>query len=180
MNLGPVKGRQQGLAIVAILSVALLAGDRLLLTPLTKTWKARAERIAELKQSVTQGMALIERDETIRSRWDTMRTNTLDSESSVAESQVLKAFDRWSRTSGVSISSLRPQWKRAAGDSMTYECRADAAGSLSDLTRFLYQAEADPLALKIDVVELTARDTDGQQLTLGLQVSGLLLKTPGS
>ena len=180
MNLGPVKGRQQGLAIVAILSVALLAGDRLLLTPLTKTWKARAERIAELKQSVTQGMALIERDETIRSRWDTMRTNTLDSEISVAEGQVLKAFDRWSRTSGVSISSLRPQWKRAAGDSMTYECRADAGGSLSDLIRFLYQAEADPLALKIDVVEITVRDTDGQQLTLGLQVSGLLLKTPGS
>lgn len=63
---------------------------------------------------------------------------------------------------------------------MTYECRADAAGNLSALTRFLYQAEADPLAIKVDVVELTARDTDGEQLTLGLQVSGLLLKTPGS
>jgi len=75
VNLGPVKSRQQGLAIVAILSVALLAGDRLLLTPLTKTWKARAERIAGLKQSVTQGVALIERDETIRSRWSTMRMN---------------------------------------------------------------------------------------------------------
>jgi hypothetical protein len=158
----------------------LLAGDRLLVTPLTKSWKTRAERIAQLKQSVSQGKSLFEREESIRARWDTMRTNTLDSQSSVAESQVLRAFDRWSRDSGVSISSLRPQWKRTAGEHVTLECRADASGDLSALTRFLYQAETDPLALKIDVVEITARDTGGQQLTLALQVSGLLLKPPGS
>ncbi len=150
------------------------------MTPLTKAWKTRAERIAQLRQSVTQGATLIEREESIRTRWDTMRANTLDPQTSVAESQVLKAFDRWSRDSGVSISSLRPQWKRTEGEQMTYECRADAAGSLSALTRFLYQAETDPLALKVDVVELTARDNDGEQLTLVLQVSGLSWKAPGS
>lgn len=180
MNLSQMTSRQQRLAIAALLGVALLAGDRLLLTPLTNSWKARAERIAQLKRSVTQGTFLIEREERIRARWNEMRTNTLDQQISVAESQVLKAFDRWSRDSGVSISSLRPQWKRGAEGYVTLECRADASGSLSTLTRFLYLAETDPLALKLDVVELTARDTDGQQLTLGLQVSGLVLNPSGS
>lgn len=180
MNLGPLVSRQQRLAVIAVLGIALLAGDRLVVGPLTKSWKTRSERIARLKQSVVQGNSLIERETIIRSRWDTMRTNTLASQVSVAESQVLKALDRWSRESGVTISSVRPQWRRTTGEHLTLECRADAAGTLSSLTRFLYEAETDPIALKIEAVEIATRDPEGQQLTLGLQVSGLLLEPTGS
>jgi len=62
---------------------------------------------------------------------------------------------------------------------MTLECRVDAFGNLSALTRFLYDVEKDPLALKVDALEITTRDNDGQQLSLALQVSGLLL-TPST
>ena len=62
---------------------------------------------------------------------------------------------------------------------MTLECRVDGFGNLSSLTRFLYDVEKDPMALKVEAVEITARDNDGQQLSLALQVSGLLL-TPDS
>ena len=43
-------------------------------------------------------------------------------------------------------------------------------------TRFLYDIEEDPLALKLESVALSARDDTGQQLTLGLQISGLALR----
>ena len=46
---------------------------------------------------------------------------------------------------------------------MTYECRVDAAGDLGKLSRFLYSVERDPMALKLESVELGARDKDGQQ-----------------
>ena len=58
---------------------------------------------------------------------------------------------------------------------MTLECRADAFGSIQAVTRFLYEVEKDSLALRVEAVEITARDNDGQQLTIGLQVSGLQL-----
>jgi hypothetical protein len=58
---------------------------------------------------------------------------------------------------------------------MTLECRVDGFGNLSALTRFLYDVEKDPMALKVEAVEIAARDNDGQQLSLALQVSGLLL-----
>ena len=131
-----------------------------------------------MKKSISQGAFLLDRERAIRSRWDSMRTNTLPNNVSAAENEVLKAFDRWSRDSRISISSIRPQWKRNSDDYMTLECRADAAGSLPALTRFLYEAEKDPLALKVEAVEITARDNDGQQLSLALQVSGLLLNPP--
>lgn len=180
MNLGNINTRQQRLAIFAIVAVAFLAGDRLVITPLTTSWKARAARITQLKRDVEHGASLLNQERAIRTTWDRLRTNTLSGELSTAQSQVIKAFNRWSQESGVSIGSIRPQWKQNADDYMTLECRADATGSLAALSRFLFQAETDPMALKIEAMELTVRDAEGQQLTLGLQVSGLLLKLPGS
>jgi hypothetical protein len=106
-----------------------------------------------------------------------MRTNTLDQDLSVADSQMLRAFDAWSRDSGVSIAGLRPQWKRTDSDLQSREYRADVSGSLGSLSRFLYLAEADPLGIKIESVELTTRDKNGDQIALALLVSGLQLRS---
>jgi hypothetical protein len=170
-----IKNRQQMLLIAAAIGAAFLLGDKLLVTPLTASWKERSKRITELTKRVNQGSLILAREQTIRDRWDLMRTNTLPEEVSAAENEVLKAFERWSQESRISISSIKPQWKQAGDDYMTLECRADAFGSIQALTRFLYEVEKDPLALRVEALEITSRDNDGQQLGLGLQVSGLQL-----
>jgi len=174
MNL---KNRQQLLTVLAIAVVALWAGDKLIFSPLVASWKARATRIAELRASIEKGSKLLERDRSIHSHWNAMRTNTLPSAASVAEGQVFRAFERWSRDTQISITSIRPQW-RHNDDYATYECRIDASGNMPALTRFLYSVEKDSMAMKVDSVEIVSRDNDGQQLTLGLQVSGLILNPP--
>ena len=170
-----IKNRQQWLIILAATGAALLIGDKLIITPLTASWQERSKQIAELTQQVKQGSLLVSRDSVIRTRWDQMRNGTLPEEVSAAENEVLQAFERWSQESRISISSIKPQWKRTGDDFMTLECRADAFGSIQALTRFLYEVEKDPLALRVEAVEITARDNDGQQLSVGLQVSGLQL-----
>jgi hypothetical protein len=175
-----IKNRQQALALLAIVAVALLAGDKLIFTPLVRFWKERAHRIAELRQKVKEGTQLQQRQEVLRGRWEQMRTNTLPDNLSQAEQQVLAAFDRWSQESRISITSISPQWKTDADEFMTLQCRVDASGNLSTLSRFLYDIEKDPLALRLETVEITSRDNEGQQLTLGLQISGLVLTTPGT
>jgi hypothetical protein len=171
----PIKNRQQMLVVAAAVGAAILLGDKLVITPLTASWKARGKRITELTKQVNQGSLLLAREQTIRDRWDLMRTNTLPENTSAAENEVLKAFERWSQESRLSISSIKPQWKRAGDDFMTLECRADAFGSIQALTRFLYEVEKDQLALRVEAVEITSRDNDGQQLGLGIQISGLKL-----
>jgi len=170
-----IKNRQHLLAVMAITAVALLAGDKFVFSPLVSSWKERTARIVELKKSVSQGSLLVARAQNIRGHWDQMRTNMLPNNTSVAENEVLRAFERWSQDSRISITSIKPQWKRTADDYMTLECRADAFGSMQALTRFLYEVERDPLPLKVEAVEITSRDNEGQQLSLALQVSGLLL-----
>jgi hypothetical protein len=171
----PIKNRQQLLVILAAAGAVLLIGDRLALTPLAASWHARSRQIAELTKQVKQGSLLVSRDSVIRDRWDQMRNGTLPEDVSAAENEVLRAFERWSQESRISISSIKPQWKRAGDDYMTLECRADAFGSIEAVTRFLFEVEKDPLALRVESVEIAARDNDGRQLSVGLQVSGLQL-----
>lgn len=170
--------RQQLLAILAIVAVGLFVMDKLVITPLTNSWKARAERIARLKKDVAEGTEMLKHETSWRERWERMQTNSLAGAKSEAESQMLKAFERWSQEGGVSVSSIRPQWKEAQDDYKTLECRADVAGGLPSLARFLFQIERDPLGVKVDSMELTARDAQGSQLALVIQVSGLLLNPP--
>jgi hypothetical protein len=173
-----IKNRQQLLALAAMAAIAIFAGDKLLFTPLTRAWKARSAEIADLRQRINQGRLLLQREESILSRWDQMRTNTLPTDPSVAEQQLLHAFDFWAQESRVSVTSIAPQ-KRDADTHTSLECRVDAFGSLGTVARFLYNIERDPLGLKLESVEISARDNEGQQITLGLQISGLILNSQG-
>ena len=170
-----IKNRQYLLAAVAIAAVGLFAADKLLISPLTASWKERATQLAKLRKQVSDGKSLLQRETALRGHWAQMQTNTLPSNRSMAEQQILKSFDRWAQDSRVSMTSIVPQAKQDADDFMTLECRVEATGNLQAVSRFLYALERDPMALKLQVVELSARDNDGQQFALGLQVSGLIL-----
>lgn len=171
-------GRQRLLIIVTSIIVGLWVGDNLVLSPLVKAWNGRSDRIVRLRKQVADGEQLLRREsgkDGIRTRWQEMQSNALPSSVSQAEGRMLGAFDRWSRDSQISVSSVKPQWKRTADDYASLECRVDATGSLSAITRFIYEIEQDPLGMKVDIVELNSRDNNGAQLSLGLQVNGLVL-----
>ncbi len=170
-----LKNRQQLLGLLAGAAVALFAADKIIIAPLTNSWKARAAQISQLRKQVAEGRSLVQREQSLRGRWEQMRTNTLPINPSLAEQQVLKAFDRWSQESRISILSISPQLKHDTEDYTTLECRVEAAGNLNTVSRFLYDLEKDPMALKLQSVEVSARDTEGQQLALALQVSALVL-----
>jgi len=170
-----IKDRQQLLAALAIAVVAIFAGDKLLFSPLARSWKERGARILELRKQVAGGRQLLQREAGVRRRWEEMRANTLPTDTSVAEQRLLQAFEAWSQESRVSVTSISPQWKHEGEEYISLDCRVDAFGSLSTVTRFLYNIERDPMGLKLELVELTARDNEGQQIALGLQLSGVVL-----
>ena len=172
-----IENRQQVLVVAVAVAAALLVGNSLIYEPLSKWWSARAQQITQLRKQVSDGKQLVNREKGIRSHWEEMRTNTLPNNTSLAEQQLLKAFDTWSRDSGATITGILPQWKNDTDDYQTLNCRVEASGNLTALSQFLYDIEKSPMALKLETVELSARDTGGQQLTLGLQISGLVLNS---
>ena len=170
-----IKNRQQLLVIAAGALIGLFAADKIVIGPVWNLWKARSAQIAKLRKQVDDANHLIRRESSLNARWEQMKTNTLPTNESQAEQIVLKAVDRWSQKSGVSITSISPQWKHDADEYMTLECRVDATGNMGTVKDFLYSIEKDPLALKLQMVEISTRDPEGQLLNLGLQISGLVL-----
>jgi Tfp pilus assembly protein PilO len=170
-----IENRQQFLLALTIGAVVLYIGVNFVCVPLSHAWSARSAQIKLLRTKVSEGRQLIRREPVIRSRWSEMNTNTLPANTSLAEQQLLKAFDNWSRDTGADISSIMPQWKNDSTNYVTLNCRVEASGNLGTLSRFIYDVEKGPAALKLDSVELSAHDPTGQQLTLGLQISGLAL-----
>lgn len=178
-----IKNRQQILIAVAIAVVALFALDKLVISPLTKAWQDRSKAIAELRNRVANGRSLVGRERGLRNHWTEMQTNSLPANRSLAEQKVLDAFNRWAQDSRINITSVSPQW-RDQEDYTTLQCRVEGSGSLERITQFLHKMEKDSMALRLETVELSSRDTEGQQISLAMQVSGLVLgantKTAGS
>ena len=174
-----IKNRQQMLIIVAGAAIGLLMADSLILSPLIASWKARSAKITALRKQVDDGEKLLKRADALTSRWSNMQTNALPNNNSEAEQKVLGSFDKWSQDARISVNSITPQWKRDSEDYTTLECRVDASGSVGTLAKFLFNVERDAMALKIESVEITSRDKDGQNLSLGLQISGLMLNRSG-
>ncbi|MGH7977063.1 MAG: hypothetical protein ACREDS_00295 [Limisphaerales bacterium] len=178
-----IENREKFLGILTLVVLALLVGNWLVFEPVIKWWKSCEAGVVELRRQVNDGKFLIQHQASIRSRWAQMQTNALPDSTSLAEQQVLKAFDRWSQQSGASITSITPQWQNDQSDQSdqndysTLDCHVEASGDLATLSRFLYEIENDPMALKIESLDLSANDDKGRQLILGLQVSGLALVT---
>lgn len=171
-----IKNRQQFLTILTITAVALLAIDKIISPPLVQLWHDRSARIRDLRNQVSEGESLKRGKDSIRNLWAKMQAGTLPNNTTVAEQQLFTGLNSWSQKSGISLNTVTPQWKQGSDPTYkTLECRVEATGSIDHLSQFLYYLEEDPMALKLQTVELTSRDNDGTLIGLGVQVSGLVL-----
>ncbi len=171
------KNREQFLMALAIGAAALWLVVDYVFTPLAGEWSARQTQIKNLQDKVKAGNTLVTREKFVRGQWDEMQKNALAANTSAAEQQFLRALENWSSDSGAEVTSILPQWKNEATNYVTLNCRVEAAGDLGALTKMLYAIAKGPLAVKLDDIELTARDATGQQLTLALELNGLALQT---
>ncbi len=172
-----LKNRQTLLMVLAGAVLLLLVGDSLIVGPLWASWKERADRIKKLEQDVKVGTDLLKQKYRYEHHWHQMQTNTLPADPSLARNELLKAIERWEQDSKLKIDRIAPQWK-TGDDYTTLECRVDASGTMDAALRFLYDVEKGPPGLKVDVVEISSHDNNGQQLSLGIQLTGLILTQP--
>lgn len=167
--------RQRLLLLATLAAAGLYVANLVFLDPLTKWWSVRSARIAVLRQQLKEGQKLLGQEAGLHRDWNWILTNSLPAEPILAEQKVLKALDTWSRESGAEILDRIPQWKGGSDRHQTLNCRVEATGTLASLSQLLFRIEQGPMSLKLDSVQLGTRDTAGQQLTLGLQVNGLVL-----
>lgn len=168
--------RQKLLTLLTLGAIALLVLDKIVTPPLTKLWNKNATQIANLKTQVQQAETRKRSKESLRRTWAEIQASSLTNDTTMAEGQLMSGLTRWSTMSDVRLDSIVPQWKQGSDASFkTLEYHVDASGSIERLGQFLYDLETDPMALKVQTVELTSKDNNGSVIALGLQISGLVL-----
>lgn len=170
-----IKDRQKTLIIAAAVVVGLYIANLAIINPLQGAWKSRSDRIKAMHKKIDDGRKLIVRERGLRDQWTQLRDSTLTNNTSAAEQQVFNAVNRWAQQSGATVNAVTPQWKHDSDDYISYESRLDVSGDMSSVIRFIYNIENEPMALKLESVELSSRDKDGQQMTLAAQINGLVL-----
>lgn len=173
------KNREKTLFIAVGVAVALLLLNYIVLTPLYNSWSDRQDQITKLTGQIREGQALKARATSIEQHWNEMFTNTLPVSTTLAENRLFTNFQNWAQNSRVVLVSQRPSAKDSDDpDYNNEEWHADVTGTIDQIFTFLYSVESSPIGLKVDAVDLSARDDRGAQLALGLTVSGLILNPP--
>ena len=172
-----IENRQKFLLILTLVAIGLYVGDLVVFEPLKGWWKMRSQNIITLRKQVAHGKSMLLNEAGLRGQWEGMFTNTLANDKSLAEHQVLNALDNWAQQSGAGLTGVSSQWKNDGTNYTTLNCNVTASGNIATLGQFLYRIEKGPLALKLDSVEFSTHDNTGQQLNLGMQISGLALNS---
>lgn len=170
-----IRNRQDFLIVLTVTVAVLALVVNFILPPIFGWWTDRQKQISSLRDRIKNGNQMIRRESAIRDLWNGMRSNALPSSMPDAEQQFLKAMDGWARESGADISSIMPQWKTDATNYITLDCRVEASGDIGSLSRFIYNIEKGPMMVRLDSVELSSHDNNGQQMTLGVEINGLAL-----
>jgi hypothetical protein len=172
------KRRERVLMIGAAVCVALLLGNMLVVKPLTAHWKANQEAIDKLTMDIRRGEALLDRERGLNAEWDQMTSRTLAADQAQASRDVINAVERWTSDSGFNRSSLNPRWTTDSRerDRAEYEVRITGQGTNSQIARFLYLLETDPLPLKIEEARISSSDPNGRTLALSLRFTAVQLR----
>ena len=164
--------RQKLVKIVLGFCVAALVLNFVVLGPVTQSWSEQSDRIAVLRGKVDKGRSLLDNEDRIRNYWAAMLRTSLPADDSSAEANAFTAVSRWQGDSGISVTSLTPQWQAHDEDGYdTFEFRAAMVGDQVSLGRFLYELGTDPMPCNMEECEISTRDAHGQQLNMAARFS---------
>jgi hypothetical protein len=174
------KDRQKLLIIVLAVAVGLIIGNSVVYKPLMAAWESRQAQIKKLKDQVGQDQDLVRRKNHILGRWKYMQDNSLTNNFSQAQAGLLKALLRWGQSSQVTTDNTTAEDRQDAEEESgvmihTIECHTDATGTMRGLQNFLTAIEDEKMGLKLENIEFAMKDNSGQQLTMSLTISALIL-----
>ena len=167
--------RERVIGLVTAGVLALLALDRLVLTPLTDRREQLAAELVAAEAERQRADQVILNGKRANKRWDTMLAGGLKDGVPEAESQALHALGDWANDAGITLTSLKPQRveRREQFDIVTV--RATANGSLRSIGQFLWRLQTADIPMRITDMQVSSRKEGTDDLSLQLGVSTLAL-----
>lgn len=168
--------REKTIVILAGSVIGALLLDRVLVTPLWDSHILAQSRIENAERDLRDAQATGRNSLRARRVWKELAGDTLQSDASQAQSQLLNGVRVWAQQAGVNLTSLKPEGAESEGAFDRLIVRAAATGDMESLSRFLYAAEASQIPVRVADVTLASR-RDGED-DLSLQVGFATIYEP--
>jgi len=167
--------REKVVALIAAVAVALLVGDRYVLTPMLEGNAALEAERQDLMSKLNGGAALLEHRRQMTRQWQKMTAGGLSSNPSEAESRVLHAVRDWAQDARLSLSSVKPERAEREGPRGEMTVLTAGTGNMRAVARFLYLAETTTLPLRIRELQIGSRKEGTDDLSVQLKLSTLYM-----
>lgn len=171
-----LSGREKVVAIAAAAVAGVLAFDYLVLTPM---WASMAEADDRLQKAQ---LAMVDADEaqtrlsTERKRWSQLAGTSLSSDGSQAAGQLLNAIANHAQAAGLATpDSIRPERESKEQDFQRITMRASLTGSMSQLSKFLFNLKNADIPLRVNDVTITPRREGTDDLSMNILVSTIYI-----
>ena len=165
--------RERIIAIAAVAAFAVLVLDYSVLTPVLGSRERLQVEGERLAAQTEQALSLFQRSKVIARRRREMAEKGLKEAPGEAESQALHAVRDWAEQTGLSLSSVKPEYVAGDGGVRQIAFRAAGTGTMRAVARFLWQMESADLPLRVHDVQLGSRTEGRDDLSLQLHFSTL-------
>ncbi len=167
--------RERYIALVALTAVALLVGDRYIVTPVLNLRAQIDTGTRSMSGQMERAESLFSRRTMLGRKWNEMIAGGLKADPGEAESRVLHAMRDWADEAGLTLWSIKPERLEQDQDLQEIAFQASGTGSMSAVSRFLWHIETTKLPLRVEQLQVGARKEGTDALSLQLRVSTLYL-----
>ena len=169
--------REKYLALIVILVMVAFMADRLILTPVLKSWRQDGTRLAELRGELVVANALADSVPGWRRESERRRELAYPSGRGEAEDQLLKLVAARAVARRIQLKGIRPSWREHGStgkDSPSQlELSVSASGSVGAVAGLLYDLETMEGPVRVDRVRVHSRGESGRVLDLDLMLAAL-------
>jgi hypothetical protein len=173
--------RERIIALVTGGVIALLAADRLVLTPLVERSSRVTSDLGVANAELARAEQLFRNAPRMNQRWNQMIAAGMKPEVTESESQGLRALYDWAQASGVTVQSLQPDRVERPLPQKEFRqvtLRATGTGSLSAVGKLLWRVQTAPIPMRVTSLDLNSRKEGTDDLTVTLTVSTLVYMPP--
>jgi Tfp pilus assembly protein PilO len=170
-----VTKREKTIGIVAGVVIGALALDSVILTPLLDRKALADTQLANVRRDLQSARQLISNDQRAQENWARMAGETLLDNAPGAEGQLLNATRQWAESSGLSVTTLRPERNEREQGYHKITIRVTATGSMRQASRFLYAVQTATIPVRVSDLSLAARREGTDDLTINIGLSTIYL-----
>ena len=172
--------REKYIGIGTAAVIGLFALDSVLLSPLFARLNDADQRVANASRELREADQLFQNSLRARRKWRDMAGDTVKTDESAAQSQLLNRVDVWAQTAGLPLSGLKPGRGEREEGFERISVQAAGAGTMAQVSRFLHALHTADVPVRVSELQISTRKEGTDDLALQVTISSIYAPPPPS